>query len=66
MPSWKMLHLRCLTGFEFAFVATDYFRNTIGYLFTKFNYNYNIVHGLFHVTLFSTYLLSNENYNSVS
>ena len=37
MPSWKMLHLRCLTGFEFAFVATDYFRNTIGYLFTKFN-----------------------------
>ena len=24
------------------------------------------MHGLFHVTLFSTYLLNNENYNSVS
>ena len=26
----------------------------------------SIVHGLYHVTLFSTYLLNNENYNSVS
>ena len=54
----KKSHLRCVD---------------FGYLFTKFDSHIppnllqdSIVHGQMHVTLISTYLFNNENYNSVS
>ena len=66
-------------GFEFAFVAINYFRKTVGYLFANFSTKflkystiyqyikqYSIVHGQIHVNLCSTYLFGNEIYNSVS
>ena len=59
-------------SFEFAFVAIDYFRKSVGYLFTKFDYyippyikQYSIVQDQIHVTLCSTYLLlNNKNYDT--
>ena len=42
------------------------FFKTVDYLFTKFDYHSSMVHSQFHVTLFSTYLLNNKNYNGVS
>ena len=50
-----------------------YFHKTFAYLFTKFDQHIppylkqdSIVHGQTHVTLISTYLFNNENYNSIS
>ena len=58
-------------GFELAFVAINYFRKSVGYLFTKFDWHippyikqHNIVHGQISVILYSTYLLNNKSYNT--
>ena len=71
--SQKKLHLRCLTGgFESVF---NYLYLQPFVIFTKLlpicllnliNITDSIVHGQIHVTLVSTYLLNNENYNGVS
>ena len=57
-----------LQEFEFAFVAINYFRKSAGYLLTNILHNMAsntaFVHGQIHVTLSSTYLLNNENYNT--
>ena len=68
----KKLHLRCLTGFYIC-LCINYFRKTIADLFTEFDEHippyikqHSIVHGQIHVTLCLTYLISSDNYNSVS
>ena len=61
---WKSSISDAWQSFEFAFVAIDYFRKSVGYLFTKFYSHippyikqYSIVHGKIHVTFCLTYLL---------
>ena len=58
-------------GFEFAFVAINYFGKSVSFLFTKFDEHstpyikqYSILHGQIHMTLCSKYLLNNKNYNT--
>ena len=67
----KKLYLRCFQGFEFAFVAINYFGKSVSFLFTKFDEHstpyikqYSILHGQIHMTLCSKYLLNNKNYNT--